>query len=273
MRFHKLVKSFDYVTYPVLVELRKINRTLGNSLSNLNNIFLSAAIGLLFDITPLSSIIVDKWLKPCKWSFVSNFAQYSEIDTLVAFSIAGLFLFFLWVRDYLNLRFGSNKDTVDERNLLVHEFYRVVIPSLISAKSFIKQHDDTDKNDVEKRFLLLLQAKHELEELICILSDMRIIEVDSKTHILSEDSKNVLAQIGDDIYFTILLDMIKCTLDVYSKIRVSGKSISALDSLKTQFLAANVFTDCARLVNHNALCTSVNTLYTVAKSQISTQPT
>lgn len=59
MKLFKLVKSIDYVTYPVYKELLKISKTVNDSLSNFKTILVSAAIGVLFDASPLSQYIVN----------------------------------------------------------------------------------------------------------------------------------------------------------------------------------------------------------------------
>ena len=61
MRFHKLVQSFDYVSYPSLVELKSINKKMGDSLFSLGNTLFSTVSGIIFDITPGSEYIIDNY--------------------------------------------------------------------------------------------------------------------------------------------------------------------------------------------------------------------
>lgn len=274
MKFHKLVKSIDYVTYPVLVELRKINNTLGNSLSNFRNLIISAVIGILFDITPMSEFIIEDILKKSKCKFIVMFGNYGDADKIVAICLAGLLYGALCFWHIIMELWGSNKDTVDERKEITFEFYKVVIPSLISVKSIVEQHDDS-KGDEDKQFLLLLQAKHELEELLCLLSRLNVIELDEKTNVLTCDSKDVLDQIGKEAYFTVLIDILDCIQDVYTKIRnCSNKPVkSTLEELNLRFISARVFVVCDQLKLPDTLLISLNKRYKDVKNSLNTVKT
>ena len=254
MKFHKLVKSIDYVTYPVLVELRKINNTLGNSLSRFRDLIVSAVVGIFFEVTPMSELIIEAILKKSKCQYIVMFGNYDNADKIIAICLAGLMYSVLWFRHFIIERWGSNKDTVDERKEIAFEFYKVIIPSLISVKSIVEQHDDSKGNE-DKQFLLLLQAKHSLEELICLLSHLNVIELDKKTNLLSRDSKDVLDQIGKEAYFTVLIDIISCVQDVYIKIKSckNKPTEGILKSLRSIFISAHVFSVCTELSFQDSL--------------------
>ena len=262
MKFHKLVKSIDYVTYPVLIELRKTNNILGNSLSSFRNLIISAVMGVLFDITPMSEFIIEDILKKSSFKRIAMFGNCRDADKIIAICLAGLLYGVLYFRHIIMERWGSNKDTVDERKEITFEFYKVVIPGLISAKSLVEQHDDSKGNE-DKQFLLLLQAKHELEELLCLLSRLDVIEIDEKTNLLTHDSKDVLDQIGKEAYCTVLIEILECIQDVYTKIQnCSSKPVNnTLSELKSRFFSAKVFTVCNKLNPHDPLLKSLKKRY------------
>lgn len=270
MKFHKLVKSIDYATYPVLVELRRINRTLGNSLSRFRDILISTVIGILLDISPVSQFIIDSLFKNSHCRYLVKFSSYSNADTLVAILLAGLVYFALWLWHFIKGRWGSNKNTINERKEISFEFYKVVIPNLISLISIIEQADDST-DDEDKRVLLLFQAKHELEDLINILSRLNVIEIDAKTNILTQNSRDVLDQIGQDAYFAVLIDIIDRISDVYNKLKnCTTKHISAtLDSIRSLFISAHIFSVHSNLNLDHPLSPCVKNRYEDVKKEMS----
>lgn len=272
MKFHKLVKSIDYVTYPALVELRKINNALGDSLSNLFNVFVSTAIGVIMEITPLSDLLIERFVKTSNCTKISEFGNNPDASGIIAIFCATFLFCILGIIHFIKSRWGSNKDTVDERREIAFEFYKVIIPKLISIKSIVEQHDDSEEDkELDKRFLLLLQAKYELIELLHMLSRLKIIELKGSTNVLTRNSKDVLDQIGADAYYTVLIDIIHCVQDVYSRVKqCAGKNVDGtLSSLRTSFLTAQVFTVCKQYDLKDTLCQTVISDFEKVKDQIS----
>lgn len=249
MKFHKLVRSIDYATYPVLVELRKINKTLGNSLSSFRDILISAVVGVLLDVSPVSRFIIEKVFRDSGCHYLIEFSNYTDAKTIITIFLAGAVYCVLWMWHFVKVRLRSNKNTIAERKEITFEFYKVIIPNLISLKSMIEQADAAE-DDEDKRVLLLLQAKYEVESLIHLLSHINVIEVDSGTNLLTKNSRDVLDQIGSDAYFTVLIDIVDRVGDVFSKLESCKKKCvsDALNSIQSNFCSANV------LSIHSTLC-------------------
>ena len=241
MKLHKLVKSIDYATYPLLYELRKINDTLGNSLSTLRDMIIAAIIGLFLDITPISKLIVAVMQKS-KWACLICFGNYENANKIIAVFLALLAYGVLCLYHFIKKRWGSNKNTINARKDITFEFFKVVLPNLILVKSLIKQACDS-KCDEDKKILLLFQAKHEIGELIALLSKLDILEIDKKTKSPTRDSLDILGQIGQDAYFTVLIDIINRAKEIYDKLKeCESKQIhNTLVSLKSTFNSAHVF--------------------------------
>ena len=259
MKFHKLVKSIDYVTYPVLIELRKINSTLGHSLSSFREILISALMGVILEITPISQLIIDKFFKESTCSYLVSFSKIDNAAKIVAIMLTILFYISLLLHRFIKERWGSNKGSVNLRKDIVFEFYKVVIPKLVSVKSIVEQHDESMQSDADKRFLLLLQAKYELSELIELLSHLNILEIEKHTNVLTKDSKDVLDQIGEEAYFAVLLNVLKDADLVYSKIKdcTITQTHDILKSLQSQISSAHIYSVCKQISISNELCNKV----------------
>ena len=269
MKFHKLVKSIDYATYPVLVELRKINKVLGNSLSGFRDILITAAVGILLDNSPISKWVVEEVLRNSMCPHLVKFSSYSDADKLIAILLAGVVYCVLLLWHFIKDRWGSNKNTINERKEIAFEFYKVIIPNLISIKSIVEQAD-TSTDDEDKRILLLFQAKHELEDLIYLLTRLDVIEIDTKTNILTKNSKDVLDQIGQDAYFTVLIDIIDRVNEVYTKLEsCSRKNVQdTLASIKSLLFSAHVFSVHSKVSLHHPLSSTVKEKYEKAKKEM-----
>lgn len=241
MKFHKLVKSIDYVTYPSYLELRKINKKLGDSLSSIQNVLVSALIGFFLD-----KIMMFRWLADVlKNETLKAFFDDEIVNKLTAFAIALLFYYALKFIRYADSRWGSNKDTVDERKSIVFTFYRCIVPNLISLKSLLQQHDESDKDEIDKRYLLLLQAHHEVCDIFDELDKINVVEFrktpkkmlkirinnssadlnqndnehekKSKDKEIEKNSKDVLKQIGPDVYLAVLKELLINTNNLFDK--------------------------------------------------------
>ena len=270
MKFHKLVKSIDYATYPVLVELRKINKVLGDSLSGFRDILISSVVAVLFDVSLLSQWIVGEFFGNSTCAYLVKFSRYPDAGKFIAIILAGLVYCVLWLRHWIKARWGSNKNTINERKEIAFEFYKVIIPNLISLKSIIEQADASIA-DEDKKVLLLFQAKHELEELVYLLTRLEVVEVDAQTNILTKNSKDVLDQIGQDAYFAVLIDIIGRVNDVYSKLKnCSSKHVQdTLASIKTLFFSARVLSVHSHVFLNHPLSSTVKEKYEKAKKEMS----
>ena len=277
MRFHKLVQSFDYVSYPSLVELKSINKKMGDSLFSLGNTLFSTVSGIIFDITPGSEYIIDNYLLTSKSKVINAFAGYEAADKIIAIVLAaGLYVFLQLIR-YIAVRFKSNKDTVDKRKEIASRFYRVIIPRLVSAKSIYEKSSGL-ASDPDKQFLLLLQVKYELLEWMHLVSQLKIVEVNNIKRLakkkrdsnLTHKSEDVLEQIGVDAYFAVLADFLNTLELVYSDFRKLDSEIvrNILNSLYSELLAAQAFTVLENLDLQNQVFLSLKDKYISAKRDL-----
>lgn len=189
MKFYKLVKSIDYVTYPSLIELRKISTSIGDAISNFQNIILAALLSTILDLSTISKWLVTKIASLWPAQTIVRFSRLENAGKILSVLI-GLFLYsiFFLIR-WIRIRWGSNKNTIGEREQISYDFYKDELPHLIAVKSIIDQHDSKDSDGKEKnketKYLLLLQAKYELSQLIYSLNKIKIIERDKKNNKLT----------------------------------------------------------------------------------------
>lgn len=216
MKFNKLVKTIDYVTYPSLQELRKINRNLGDSISKLTDLFFSAIVAAAIDKTELIQLAVKKIVAKYQIVSLQNIVNSNtpiKLDTLgtIIAIIIGLAILIIiriarWI--YVRCRY-KNKKKVSQREGIFCEFYKLVIPQLVTIKSLLEQHDESEPEAKHKRFLLLLQVKYEVCDLIMTLDRIKVLEV-KKDGTLFDDSKDVLDLIGSDAYYAVLEELTRC---------------------------------------------------------------
>ncbi len=232
MKFHKLVKSIDYVTYPSYVELKKINKKLGDSYSSIQNILISAFIGFFLEKTMIFNWIANFFLSNTNNEVLKNLLDNDNINRIAALLFALIVYSVLMFIRFADSRWGSNKDTLDERKDIVFTFYRCIVPNLIALKSIIQQHDESEDKEYDKKYLLLLQAHHEIYDLFEQLNNINVVEFqkEKKKHKRSNDnihsdeemeieknSKDVLDQIGADTYLTVLKDLLIISKDLFEK--------------------------------------------------------
>lgn len=202
MKLFKLVKSIDYVAYPVNREVIKISESLNDDIGTLKELILSGAIGVLFDKTMLSNLIIG-WLSKSKWSLLQVFTNYTGANVIIAILVA-LLVYCLIKKCHKNKRMKeSNKNTVEKRDQLIDDFYHILIPSQIEAKSIIEQAQEAQGKDENTILLLLFQAEHEIDNTMRLLREMRLIEVDG-TGQLTEDSSVLIKRIGRSAYVELL---------------------------------------------------------------------
>lgn len=202
MKLFKLVKSIDYVAYPANREVIKISESLNDDIGTLKELILSSVIGILFDKAMLSNLIVG-WLGKSKWSLLQIFANYSGANEIIAILVA-LLVYCMIKNHHKNKKMKeSNKNTVEKRDQLIDDFYHILIPSQIEAKSIIEQVQEVSGKDLNTILLLLFQAEHEIDNTMRLLREMRLIEVNGIGQ-LTEDSSVLIKRIGRSAYVELL---------------------------------------------------------------------
>lgn len=202
MKLFKLVKSIDYVAYPVNREVIKISDALNDDIGTLKELILSGVIGILFDKAMLSSLIIG-WFSKSKWPLLQAFANYTGASVIIAILVA-LLTYCLAKRHHKNKRMKeSNKDTIKKRDRLIDDFYHIIIPSQIEAKSIIEQIQEVQGKDDNTILLLLFQAEYEIDNMMRLLREMKLFEV-SGIGQLTEDSSLLIKRIGRSAYVELL---------------------------------------------------------------------
>lgn len=255
MKFYKLVKSIDYVTYPSLIELRKINASIGDSISNFQNLILAALIATVLELSTISTWLIAKLAEKWTCQLFINFSQLENAGKILSVAIGIILYLLLFFIRWIRKRCGSNKDTIDEREQLASDFYKVELPHLIAVKSILVQHDTPPsgspagkERDNETKYLLLLQAKYELCQLIVSLNNSKIVERD-KNGVLTADSSTLLNNIGMDSYTAVIIDVLDCAKDIFTKLEklVMEKQISETKkSLATTIKASSAIGECLK---------------------------
>lgn len=119
MKFFKLIKSIDYVSYPTYKELMKISDAVSNSVAAFRNVLISAILGILFDKTPLSEYILTCIAKKFPGSTIENIANYESSPAILSIIIAVVFWGIFKFSNFIKERWGSNKNTKKKRDILV----------------------------------------------------------------------------------------------------------------------------------------------------------
>lgn len=246
MKFNKLVKTIDYVTYPSLQELRKINRNLGNSISKLTDLFFSAIVAVAIDKTELIQLAVKKIVVKHQIIWLQNIFNSNtpiKLDTLgtVIAILIGLAILIIiriarWI--YVRCRY-KNKRKVSQREGVSSDFYKLVIPQLVTIKSLLEQHDESEPEAKHKRFLLLLQVKYEICDLVLTLDRIKVLEV-KKDGTLLDNSKDVLDLIGSDAYYAVLEELTRCASTTRSYLKAyAEKADDLVNSINDTIRSSN----------------------------------
>lgn len=139
MKLFKLIKSIDYVAYPSYKELVKISDAVTNSIETFRDMLISAIIGVLFDVTPLSGCIVSLIKENNSTDIVQKIISYEDITIFISIFITLIVYGAINLVHFIYARWGSNKNTKKKRDIIVYEFYNVAIPQLIEVKSILEQ--------------------------------------------------------------------------------------------------------------------------------------
>ena len=231
MRFNKIIKSIDYVTYPLLTELKEINQRMRKA----NNVVLSALVSFVinktFIVQHILQSISEKSNCICIKKMLSTNDSIKTASSIVVI-VFGLFvLSFPYVVDYFKKRWGSNKKDYIEREEIVNAFYRSVIPHLISIKSIMEQHNEAKKKEKSKKALLLMQANYEICNLVLALNKLKIIER-KKDGNLKESSQELLYLIGKDVYLQVVNDICECIYNLMISLKKNNSSMNEISFLK-----------------------------------------
>ena len=219
MKLFKLIKSMDYVTYPIYKELVQISDAIGNSITAFRDMLISTIIGVIFEVTPISNLVVD-YLKekyPDPESFINKFVSYADITVFISILFALIVFFLINLVQFFISRWGSNKNTKRKRDVIVYEFYNVAIPQLIEVKSILEQMNDDDSGEDRKKLLLLLQAKHGVCDLYSLLFGMHIVERD-KSGVQTTNSRILNSRISMFAYTTFLEELLEILFSIYSEL-------------------------------------------------------
>lgn len=214
MKTFKIIKSMNYVSYPIYQELVKI----GGSVSSFKNVLIAAFVGMLVDKTPLSSFILEailcmtkkENLIDCEPKIMENSKiAISIIIALLIFALSQLF-------HYLSERLGSNKNTRKKQEKIAYEFYNVVIPILIEVKGLVEQAQESEKdgknnNNIKLYLLQALFNMHELDKIVTNM-DIKVKKITGKD---DKDSRAVLEQINENAYRTFCYET-SCVINTLS---------------------------------------------------------
>lgn len=228
MKFFKIIKSIDYVTYPTYKELVKISDSVSNSIASFRDIIISSIVGVLFNITPLSICITSFIKKSYPSTVLARIASFENTPLVLAIAIAIILYLGIKFGHFLHDRCESNKNTKKKRDMIVHEFYNVAIPQLIEVKSILEQVKDDHSGEMIKKLLLLLQAKYEICVLYNVLSEMNIIER-NKTGLQTDDSSILHNRISACTYSTFIREMITIMLELYTALFDDYKDLAKMD--------------------------------------------
>lgn len=219
MKLFKLIKSIDYVTYPAYKELVRISNTVSDSVRAFRDILISAIAGVLFNLTPLSNLILSKIKGQSPSGIIEKIINYENTPIFISIIAAIIIYGGINLVKAIQIRWGSNKNTKPKRDILVYEFYNVAIPQLVEVKSILEQIDENQSIDERKKVLLLLQAKHEICNLYEMLSEMRIIERE-KSGCPTIHSNILSDRISPSAYNTFLREMLANFSSIYKDLSV-----------------------------------------------------
>lgn len=246
MKFFKLIKSYDYVTYPSYKELKKISLALSSS----KNIIISAIIGKLASGTPISYEITKKiYFSTSELSQLTTTEVNQLIankETWVALIIALVVYGLIRIKQKIEVLFKNDKATPEQRHELVYEFFNLIVSQLIEVKSLLKQVEERSSlSENKNNYLLLLQATYEITDLHYTLAKMKIIDK-GKSGELTKESEAVLYQIGMQTYSKILSEILDSITETYDKLQAYDldEKKEAIEKLENTLINSTVFPKC-----------------------------
>lgn len=242
MKFFKLIKSIDYVTYPTYKELVKISDAVSNSITSFRDLLISTIVGVLFEITPISTCITTLIQSKYPNTIIGNVAAYKNAPLIISIMIAIILLGIIKLGKFIYTRWGSNKNTKKKRDIIVYEFYNIAIPQLIEVKSIVEQINEDESGERRKKLLLLLQAKYEVQDLYQLISEMNIIEHDHAGS-QTENSSTLHDRISRCAYCTFLNEMLEIMETIYNELnkQYKNESKSDIEDIRATINSTGVF--------------------------------
>lgn len=240
MKLFRLIKSIDYVSYPIYKELVKISNTINNSIGNLRDIIISTIIGILLDSSSLSQNVACKLITlfPCgTFVKVYSWLGVNGMGRILSFSLVVFVFLLLRLCAFVKDLFKSNKDTKEKRDILAFEFYNVVLPQLKEIESMIEEINETNKD--ANNDLLILRAKHEACDLYKTVFNMKVFEYDSKKQ-QTKASEIMIQRIGKDAYELFIKELLETMVVIYTLLKGSDYD-DASDEIKATFNQTGVF--------------------------------
>lgn len=216
MKFFKLVKSIDYVTYPTYKELVKISDTVRNSIASFKNVLISAIVGAFFNYTPLSGNIIDFIKEKKPQGIIHQIVNCPSTPLYFSVIVAAVIYGIMSLIHFLHTRWGSNKNTESKRSAIEYEFYNVAIPQLVEIKSILEKIEEDASSEKRKELLLLSQALHEVHDLYKRVSTMRIIE--KKNGMQTAESTDLHHRIGKGTYRVFLGEMLTIMSVIFQRL-------------------------------------------------------
>jgi len=223
MKLFKLIKTSDYVSYPIYKELVKINDSISNSITTFRDVLISTIVGVLFDKTPVSNQLLMFAKSFFPNNIIGEMAQFEGASILLSTSIGFLFYGLIKFYHFMKTRLTSNKNSKRKRDCLVDEFYKLAIPQLIEVKSMLEQVEEIetkDAKDLRKKILILLQAKHEICDLYNFIYSMHVIER-GKKGVQTNDSTILISRISQCAYKNFLEEMLDLLHTIYSNLKMN----------------------------------------------------
>jgi len=225
--------------YPVNREVIRISESLNDDFGKLKELIIAAIIGVLFDKMTFSNIVIGLLVKS-KWSIFRKFARYPGANTIIATLVALLcYIIFKSCHNNKN-KVESNKNTIEKRDQLVDDFYHILIPSQIEAKSIIEQVQEVQGKDNNTILLLLFQAEHEIDNTMQYLRDMRLLEVNGRAE-LTEESRLLIDRIGRPAYVELLRGILYNLSSISMILEASYPEQSELKQKIDQKIISNIF--------------------------------
>ena len=122
MKLFKLIKSIDYVTYPAYKELVRISNTVSDSVRAFRDILISAIAGVLFNLTPLSNLILSKIKGQSPSGIIEKIINYENTPIFISIIAAIIIYGGINLVKAIQIRWGSNKNTKPKRDIYYTNF-------------------------------------------------------------------------------------------------------------------------------------------------------
>ncbi len=248
MRFYKLSKTIDYVTYPIYKQAKSINSSLNNSASSIKDYVFSAVISIVLERSIQELPFVIEAEEAVKQKTATGFQSFiaSPITQILATVLLAIIIFLIIpfiCRIYRKLTYKGNKSTEEQRSEIKHSYYSIGIPRLIEAKSLIEKTDEISGYTNEKN-LMVCEAFDIVHELFDSVMEWKIYDKDyakdKSNPPQSENSIALVKMIGEFSYETFLEGLRDSLIKLYTI--ASNNDIRYIkDEAKKHLLSETVF--------------------------------